>query len=26
VIATGKAWSIRQFVEFAFKEVNIDIK
>lgn len=26
VIASGKMWSIRQFVEFAFKEVNIDIK
>ena len=26
VIASGKTWSIRQFVEFAFKEVNIDIK
>ena len=26
VIATGKTWAIRQFVEFAFKEVDIDIK
>lgn len=26
VIATGKTWTIRQFVEFAFKEVDIDIK
>ncbi len=26
VIASGKTWSIRQFVEFAFKEVNVDIK
>lgn len=26
VISSGKTWSIRQFVEFAFKEVNIDIK
>ncbi|MBA7511056.1 GDP-mannose 4,6-dehydratase [subsurface metagenome] len=26
VIATGKTWTIRQFVEFAFKEVNIEIR
>jgi len=25
VIATGKTWTIRQFVEFAFKEAGIEI-